>query len=194
MASGHLTDNPQPGSEIRPWDVISTEPEEDFWILRVRRQVSISPRTGEPHRVVIMDAPDWVNVIALTPDDHVVLIEQYRHGIGQVTLEIPGGMIDPGEDPTGAGLRELREETGFAGDPAELLGKVHPNPAFLSNACYTVLVRDARQIGELQQDSGEDIAVRLVPLNDIPNLIASGAITHALVIAAFHYLQLTEAK
>lgn len=137
-----------------------------------------------------MEADDWVNVIAVTADDQVVLIEQYRHGISAVTLEIPGGIIDKGEGPIAAGLRELREESGFAGDDVTLLGQAHPNPAYQSNVVYSVLVRDARRVGDLEQDSGEDIAVRLVPMGEIPRLIREGQITHALVIVAFHLMGL----
>ena len=173
--------------------MISTGEEEDFHIFTVQRQVAVSPRTQLPHDLVIVHANDWVNVIAITPDDQVVLIEQYRHGISGVTLEIPGGIIETGEKPLEAGVRELREESGFAphvGEDVTLLGQAHANPAYQSNVVYSVLVRDARRVGELQQDGGEDIAVRLVPLADIPDLIQSGQITHALVIVAFHLLAL----
>jgi ADP-ribose pyrophosphatase len=134
--------------------------------------------------------PDWVNVVALTSDDRVVMVEQYRHGIGRVTLELPGGLIEPGESPIEAGLRELREETGFAGDEPQLLGAVHPNPAYFTNSAHFIVVREAVAVGALQQDSGEDIAVRLVPLASISTLIGNGAITHAVMIAAFHLLSL----
>ena len=188
--SRRLDNSRPPASEIRPWEVVSTGPEEDFRIFRVRRQVSISPRTGHPHQLVVVDSPDWVNVVALTSDEQVVLIEQFRHGIAQVTLEIAGGIIERGESPVEAGIRELREETGFGGGTASVLGQVHPNPAYQTNTCYTILVRDARRVSELEQDVGEDITVRLVPLAEIPRLIGAGQITHALVVVAFHLLGL----
>jgi 8-oxo-dGTP pyrophosphatase MutT (NUDIX family) len=175
---------------VRPWEVTSTGEEEDFHIFTVQRQVAVSPRTHLPHDFVVVHANDWVNVVAITPDDQVVLVEQYRHGISQVSLEIPGGIIETGEKPLDAGVRELREESGFAGDDVGLLGQAHPNPAYQSNAVYSVLVRNARRVGDLQQDGGEDIAVRLVPLTQIPDLIRNGQITHALVIVAFHFLGL----
>lgn len=175
---------------IRPWEIVSTGPAEDFHIFQVRRQVAISPRTGAEHDRVVLTAPDWVNVVALTPTNEVVLIDQYRHGTAEVMVEIPGGMIDPGESPLEAATRELLEETGYAGNSARLIGKVHPNPAFLNNACYTVLVEDAERVSEQQMDGGEDIAVRLVPLGEISGQIASGEITHALVVVAFHWLAL----
>jgi 8-oxo-dGTP pyrophosphatase MutT (NUDIX family) len=120
-------------------------------------------------------------------------VEQYRHGTQSITLEIPGGMVDPGEDMTVAGVRELREETGFIGDNAELIGVVEPNPAFQNNRCGTLLVRGVRQVAAQDLDPNEEIRVRLEPLERIPELIRSGAITHSLVVAAFHHLSLRQA-
>lgn len=179
---------------IQPWETVAEEPEQDFRIFTVQERISVSPRTGQGHRIVVVRSSDWVNVIALTPRREVVLIEQYRHGIGQVTLEIPGGIVDPGESPLETGARELREETGYAGEDVALLGTVHPNPAFLTNRCHTVLVRNARKVADPELDSGEDIAVRLVPLAEISELVRAGQITHALVVVAFHWLALWSAE
>ena len=177
-------------SSVRPWKITSSGEEEDFQIFRIRRDVAVSPRTGESHQRVVVLTPDWVNVVAITPDAQVVMVEQYRHGISSVTLELPGGLIEAGESPVEAGLRELREETGFVGVDPQPLGSAHPNPAYFSNQCHFVVVQDAVQIGALQQDSGEDIALRCVPLADIPRLIERGGITHAVMIAAFYFLGL----
>ena len=99
-------------------------------------------------------------------------------------------MIDHGEQPGDAGARELREETGYVGDEVSVIGTAHPNPAFQSNIVHTVLVKNARKVAEQQFDRGEDIAVHLVPLAEIPDLIRSGKITHSLVILAFYWLEL----
>jgi len=93
----------------------------------------------------VIDAPDWVNVIALTPDHQLVLVRQFRFGIDGFSLEIPGGVMEPGEDPVTAAQRELREETGYTGARARVLGRVHPNPAIQNNRCHLVLVEDARR-------------------------------------------------
>lgn len=160
-------------------------------VFTLRRKRATSPNDPERRGVfVVVDAPDWVNVIALTADDRVLLIEQFRHGIEKVTTEIPGGSVDPGEDPLDAGLRELREETGYGGGSAELIGAVTPNPALMNNHCHTVLVRGVERQGEAQLEGYEEIRTYLAPLADVPEMIRSGTITHALVIAAFHHLDL----
>ena len=106
----------------------------------------------------MIDAVDWVNVIALTPDDLLVLVEQYRHGTNTVELEIPGGMVDRGDaSPVVAGVRELREETGYEGENARILGKIFPNPAIQSNTCFTVLVENCRPKHALEFDHGEGV-------------------------------------
>lgn len=160
-------------------------------VFTVRRKRATSPndptRRGE---FFVIDAPDWVNVIAVTDDDRVLMIEQFRHGIEEITVEIPGGAVDPGEDPLTAGLRELREETGYGGGRAELIGVVTPNPALMDNRCHTVLVRGVERQGDAQLEGFEEIRTWLAPLADVPEMIRSRRITHALVIAAFHHLGL----
>jgi len=140
----------------------------------------------------VLDCPDWVNVIAVTEEGKIVLIEQFRHGTGELTLEIPGGMVDAGEGFVSAGLRELVEETGFVGEGAELIGVVAPNPAIQNNRCGTLLVRGVRPSGKTHLDTHEEIAVRLVSLDEVQELIRSGAIVHSLVVAAFQHLALRE--
>lgn len=175
---------------IRKWHVVQSKPPQDFRIFKARWDTVVSPRTNEKHDVVVLDGPNWVNIVAVTPDHKVVLVEQYRHGTREVTLEIPAGMVSRTEDPREAGERELREETGYAGDTAEVLGVVHPNPAFQNNICHSVLVRNATKVGEPEFDSGEDIEVHLAPLKEIPGMIRDGTITHSLVILAFYWMTL----
>lgn len=170
------------------WPLIERGAATDYTIFSVRRDRRRSPRTGAVRRFSIVECVDWVNVIALTPSDEVVLVDQFRHGVEAVTCEIPGGMIDPGETPLQAGQRELLEETGYAAETWRDLGVVTPNPAFQTNRCHTVLALDARRVAGQSQDPGEDITVGLAPLASIPARVAEGRIDHALVIAAFFHL------
>ena len=152
-----------------------------FDVLGVRYRHPV--RTTE-REFVVVNAPDWVNVVALTRDGHLVLVRQFRFGIDEFSLEIPGGVIESGEDPVVAGLRELREETGFTGAPAKLLGSVHPNPAIQSNRCHFVLVESAARSHELEWDPDEEMHVETRPADEILALARNGCITHGLVLNA----------
>lgn len=174
------------------WKLLERERVGDFKVFSVDRDVRRHPRRRDPYTFYRIASVDWVNVVALTPAREVVLIRQFRAGIGEDTLEIPGGMVDPGESPGAAALRELREETGYVGEVAEEIGWVHPNPALFDNRCHTFLVRDARDGGQRELDAGEVIESEMVPLAAVPDLIRSLRITHALVVAAFQHLFLRE--
>jgi 8-oxo-dGTP pyrophosphatase MutT (NUDIX family) len=137
------------------------------------------------HEFVVLHSPDWVNVVPITSHGQVVLIRQWRHGIAEEALEIPGGIIDPGETPMIAGARELAEETGYEPKRMEPLGWVHPNPALFSNRCYTCLALDCHEAGPPRPEDTEQIQVELRPLDQVPQLIRSGEISHSLVVAAF---------
>ncbi len=143
---------------------------------------------GTSEQFYCLDAPDWINVIPLTLDGNVVLLRQYRFGVEAFTLEIPGGMCDPGESPRAAAARELREEAGC--EAAELidLGWVHPNPAIQGNRCHTFLAQGAVRVGPPEPGEHEAFELIETPLSTIPDLIRSSAISHALVITAFHLL------
>jgi 8-oxo-dGTP pyrophosphatase MutT (NUDIX family) len=147
------------------------------------------PEGGEALPFFVLDAPDWVNVIALTADEHVAMVRQYRFGIEALTLEIPGGMCDPGENPLAAAKRELKEETGHESDDWNGLGWVHPNPPIQNNRCHTFLARGAIRTCDPLPDSHERIEQALVSLAGIPDRIAAGEITHALVLAAFQLFE-----
>lgn len=176
------------GRRIGRWETLDEGTVIKRGIFGFREVVRRSPRTGRDGRYQILHLDSWVNVIALTPEGDVVLIEQYRHGTDHVTLEIPGGLIEPGEDPARAAERELLEETGFAGESVELLGIVEPNPAFQDNQCSTYLVRGARRVAEPELDEGEDIAVVTLSRSRVRELLRDGGIRHSLVVAAFFWL------
>ena len=176
---------------IKPWKKTGSKPVGDFRIFKIRSDTSVNPRTGKEHDFYVLDSVNWVNVIALTPDRKLVMIHQYRHGSGTVELEIPGGMMDPHEtDPVVAAIRELREETGYEGDNARVLGKIHSNPAILSNATYTVLIENCHLKHGVEFDHGEDLATQLVTMAEIPQLVADEKIGHSLVVVALYHFDL----
>jgi len=174
---------------IQPWNTLGSQPAGDYRIFTIRRDRKVSPRTRQPHEFYVIDCVNWVNVIALTPDQKVVMVEQYRHGSNTVELEIPGGMMDAHEtSPEAAAMRELREETGYAGEKPRIIGRVYPNPAIMSNVCFTVLVENCRCEHPVEFDQGEDLLTQLVPAQELAGLVASGKIQHSLVaVAIFHF-------
>lgn len=178
------------GAESGAWTRQSSEIVADCRVFKVRRDTSLSPAGDREHDFFVVEAGDWINVIPLTTAGEVVMIEQYRHGSEDVTLEIPGGMVDEGESAAQAAARELIEETGYAAEEIIALGRVRPNPAIHNNWLHTFLARGARFERAPAFDTTEHCAVRLVPVADIPAHIASGAITHALVVVGFHWLAL----
>ncbi len=170
----------------KPWKLISSTKEASFRIFDLRTDRARSPRTDQVHDFYVLESTDWVNVIPITPENQVVLIRQFRHGTREVTLEIPGGIVEPDDTPENAARRELLEETGFREAQMVPLGIVHPNPAFLDNLCHTYLAKDVARVKDQEQDEKEDIEVVLMPLEEIPRLIREREITHSLVVAAFY--------
>jgi 8-oxo-dGTP pyrophosphatase MutT (NUDIX family) len=173
---------------VEKWEKLDSKPVTSNRIFRLRQDTSRSPRTGDTHRFFVIESEDWINVIPITREGKVVLIHQFRHGTREVTVEIPGGIVDSGDDSSlTSATRELAEETGYVADQLIHIGSVTPNPAFLNNQCHTFLALDARLQGDTQFDSAEDIQVEERDLEEIPSLISSGKITHSLVIAAFYH-------
>lgn len=180
---------------VRPWRRISSEKIADCRVFTVHRNRSFRYAEFEDeqktHDFYVFHSGDWVNVIPVTENQEIILIEQFRHGTESFTLEIPGGSVDESDpDPLFAAERELREETGAVAGEWIQLGMSHPNPAIQGNLCHTYLARDARIIEKPHFHSTEEIAIRKVPMAEVPALIKGGVITHALVLVAFYWLQL----
>ncbi|HTR50994.1 MAG TPA: NUDIX hydrolase [Kofleriaceae bacterium] len=169
------------------WTLGARMPAHDYRIFRTAFVDGEHPRVGKK-RFSVIECVDWVNVIALTADERVVLVRQFRVGTGELCLEIPGGMVDPGEDALAAARRELREETGYDGGSWQLIGRVRPNPAIQNNTLYTALAEGVVATGGQELDGSEVIDVETATLAEIREKLVAGTIDHALVVAAFGHL------
>lgn len=170
------------------WKLLGVKTEFSTPIFTLQTRRAASALTGRAHDFYVLDTSDWVNVVPITQEGELLLIRQFRHGIGRATLEIPGGLIEPGETPEQAAGRELIEETGHVAGKLELLGRVRPNPAIMNNWCYTFLAEDVVFKEEAKGDGVEELDLVRAPLGRVPALVASGEIDHALVLSAFYHL------
>lgn len=180
---------------IKDWAVLKREPVEDFAFFQIQRKQVRSPRTRETKQVQAIRFADWVLVLALTANEEVVMVRQYRHGIERVCLELPGGLVDADDDsPALSARRELLEETGYRADKIILLGECFPQPAVLSNKCFFYLAKNAACAQPQHQDSGEDIEILKIPLKEIPAKIESREIDHGMVLLAFFFLWMKQGQ
>lgn len=173
---------------IEPWSVVHENKEYQTPIFnllhrKMRLESEVEADEGEFYA---LDAPEWVNVIPITTGNEVVCVEQYRYGIEQPTLEIPGGMVDSGEEPREAICRELAEETGYTSDKWSSLGQVSANPAILTNFTHLYLAEDCRFTGpgEHSMDTHERIKVHTIPVEEFLDFVDDGTIHHSIVVAA----------
>lgn len=178
--------------KLEPWDELEQGIPEPRRVFTVRSDVVQSRLSGQRYTVDRLLAPDWVNVVAITEMNELVLVRQWRFGVRAFTLELPAGLMEPGEEPLAAGLRELREETGYApaAGAARLLGKIQPNPAFMGNWCHTVLAPSCTLHGAQELDPMEEVEVVTVPIASVDDMMRRGELASALAVVGLTWWRL----
>ena len=179
-----MVDEKFSGFSINNWETISEDTQLKTPIFNITKRRSRLPAENIEGEFYLLTPPDWINVIATTKEQNVVLVEQFRHGLEKPTLEIPGGMIDPGESPLEASKRELLEETGYSTDHWVDLGEVSVNPAIQTNHTYTFWAQDCELTASQQLDRNERINIHTLPEDEFLKLVRNGTIHHSLVVAA----------
>lgn len=170
---------------IRPWPRLDSQPVFDAGLFSVTRDRTRSPRTGHERDVYVLHMVDWLMTVPLTEQGELVMVRQYRHGSGEASLEIPGGLHDgAGERHDEGAARELAEETGYGGGVLSFLGELRPQPALMSNRVRIYLARGVRRMTSPQPDAGEDIEVVLLDPGEIAARIASGEMNNAMTVTA----------
>jgi 8-oxo-dGTP pyrophosphatase MutT (NUDIX family) len=163
---------------MKPWQVL----ESNYLKPRLRIDRCELPNGNVIHASVL-EFQTWANVLAVTKDQKIVLVMQYRHGVQEVILELPGGVVEDGETPMNGIKRELLEETGYTTDRWVEVGSFYPNPANQTNTMYSFLALDVEKVADPHLDDGEDLEVHLVSLDELIAMTRRGEFLHALQVA-----------
>ena len=173
-----------PANSVIPWNILGSKKGPNLKLFSSRFDHVENPRNGMRMEAVVIESEDWVNVVALTPGKKIILVEQFRFGTGKVSLEIPAGVVDPGESPFETARRELLEETGYCSENWKPVGRVESNPAFMNNECHFWLATDAIRTGKQSLDEGEDIAVVELTRDELQSAIERGEMRNSLSLLA----------
>jgi len=176
--------------KIQPWRVEQSDEIENYRIFKLRREVASSPNGEKRAEFFVLEAPDWVNVIPVTPRGEIVMVAQYRHGSRQISLETPAGLIEPDESVEDAAARELREETGYSAGSYTVLGSTLANPAFMTNRYTAILAEDVALTDPTKWDEHEELEIKLVPVDDVPNMLARGDVVNSFAVLALSWFLL----
>jgi len=165
---------------LKAWPEIERQTLLDCRVFNVERSLTTSPHDGSRHEFFRIRSPDWVQIVPVTTAGDIVMVRQYRHGPQYMSLEIPAGMVDAGEEPVEAAARECLEETGYQVNNVESLGTMNPNPALFSARLHSYCAFDAERIAEIQNTVTERTEVALVSPADLPDMLRNNEIDHAL--------------
>lgn len=166
------------------WEKLESRAGPDLPLFRVRLDTMQHPTSAEKFQRMVLEAPDWVTVVAVTAAKEIVMVEQYRFGVGALTTEPVSGIVDPGESSLDAAKRELMEEAGYGEGRWRYLGSVQANPAIQDNLCHHWLAEDVVAVQEPAPDAGEAIRVHVMSLPEIKEAIVSGRLKHPLGLSA----------
>lgn len=169
--------------KIQKWDTLESE-----YIIRrpwlVARRDKVKLPSGIIHpEYYVLEYPDWVNIIAITEDGRFVMVEQYRHGWGDVLTELCAGCVEEGEDPLDAAKRELAEETGYTGGEWELFMEISGNPSTTSNVTHCYIARGVVPTQGQHLDRTEDIAVKILTREELYDMLMRDEMKQALMAA-----------
>jgi len=172
---------------LKPWETLEQKYLlQDRWIRLRADKCRMSDGTiVEPYYT--LEYPNWANVVAVTYSKEIVMVRQYRHALGKITLELPGGAVDAGEDPIVAAEREMLEETGHAAKSIQPLCQLSPNPANHNNYSISFLATGVHPVREQQLDTTEEIEVVKIPLEEVKQMLARQEFIQAMHVAAFYY-------
>ncbi|MEI6089140.1 MAG: NUDIX hydrolase [bacterium] len=176
---------------IDKWQTVNISDNFDLTIFQAQKVQRKNPVTNKIGVFTVLNSKDWANIIPITPEGKIVMVEQYRHGTDEITLELPGGLIEIGENPHKAAMRECKEETGFVSDKEPiLLGVSRPNPAFLNNKCYSYLWENCVKVCGQNLDTHEVIKIHEFSQDEVKHKIESGIINHCVILTAFYFFSL----
>ena len=170
----------------KPWTILTSHLDKSYRVFNLRTDRACSPRTGLAQDFFIMESSSWVNIIPLTPQKEVVLVRQYRHGTREITLEIPGGLVEHQDNPEEAALRELSEETGYRAKRFSVFLDVFPTPGFLEERMF-ILLAEGLTAGEAQPEEDEKIEARAYSLKELKQMIYMGKLRDAKSVAGILY-------
>ena len=155
--------------------------------LNVRKEVCELPNGKKHSSYYILEYPSWVSAFAITEDNKVLLVKQYRHGLDVISTELPGGVVDKGETEEVAIARELKEETGYVFESIQYLGKISPNPATSNNYMHMFIAKGGRKVAEQSLDETEDVEVLTVTIEELKQLLREHKIVQALHVSCMFY-------
>ncbi len=171
-------------ADKKEWTCVKSEQGPDLKLFTARFDHMLNPRNQVTEKMIILASPDSVNVVPLTKTGEIIFVHQYRFGTRTYTLELPGGIVDPGEEHGVAAVRELQEETGYTTSSWEYLGKIGSNPVFMDSYVHHWLAKDVELTHETSLDDGEDVEWVALPIDEVKRRLLDGSFQHPHAVNA----------